>query len=278
MARCVPITDFRGRRRVLVRSDFGYAPKPEARPSDLIDEKVWHSLMTLPDDVAVRTSNHHGTTLAQLDELSYAWLRSTRMPPYRERMSPVMLDAYDEIQASIYTCLTGFYRFSVGGMRNVLELVAIGCWAEVCGKKKEFQNWKRGKIPLSLGMACDGLIGGAVSLESHLKATVNDSLFSHKSPMTQAGYVRRIFSGISEYAHSRPKFTDSHFRESNGPIYVKSAFDHVAWIHFETMAIAYVLAVIARPQMRVSPKIRDLFADTDRVRSRVTRAAFMHLT
>jgi hypothetical protein len=66
-------------------------------------------------------------------------------------------------------------------------------------------------------------------------------------------YVRRIFSGLSEFAHSRPNYNDSHFRESNGPIYVKSAFNHVAWIHFETIAVAYVLAIIARPKMRVSP-------------------------
>lgn len=67
-------------------------------------------------------------------------------------------------------------------------------------------------------------------------------------------------------------------RESNGPIYVESAFEHVAWMHFETIALAYVLALIARPKMRISTKVRELFEDTDRVRSRVTRAAFAHLS
>jgi hypothetical protein len=283
MPRYLPITDFRARRRVLVRSDFAIAEAPQPRPTDLIDKNAWHSIVTLPDDVAIRTSNHHGTTLAQLNELSTAWLFSIRMPPHREQMSPVMLDAHDEMQAAIYNCLTGYYRFSVGGMRNVLELVAIGCWAEVCGKKKEFLEWRKAKIPLGLGTACDGLMRGAASLESHLKATVNDSLFSHKNTAAkglaaEGGYVRRIFSGLSEFAHSRPTFTDSDFRKSNGPIYVKSAFNHVAWIHFETIAIAYVLALIARPKMRVSPTIRALFADTSRVKSRVTRAAFIHLS
>src|ERR1700761_4800947 len=126
MPRYLPPSDFRARRKVLARSDFGIAPGSEPRPSDLIDKKVWQSLVILPEDVAIRTSNHQGTTLAQLDELSSAWVFSTRMPPYRERMSPVMLDSNDEIQAALYNCLTGYYRFSVGGMRNVLELVAIG--------------------------------------------------------------------------------------------------------------------------------------------------------
>ena len=132
MSRYLPITDFRARRRILVRSDFGIAEKAQPRPADLVDEKVWRSIVTLPDDVAIRTSNHHGKTLAQLNELNSAWILSIRMAPYREKMSPAMLEAYDEMQAAIYNCLTGYYRFSVGGMRNVLELVAIGCWAEVC--------------------------------------------------------------------------------------------------------------------------------------------------
>jgi hypothetical protein len=283
MPRYLTNTDFRARRRVLIRSDFALAEGPEPLPEDLIDKTVWRGIVTLPDDVAIRTSNHHGTTLAQLNELSSAWIFSMRMPPHRERVSPVMLDAYDEMQASIYNCLTGFYRFSAGGMRNVLELVAIGCWAEVCGKKQEFRHWQKGKLELGLGRACDGLMAATASLEAHLKATVNDTLFAQKNASAkglaaQGGCVRRIFSSISDFAHSRPQYTDSHFRKSNGPIYVKSAFNHVAWIHFETVALAYVLVLIGRPKMRISPTIRKLFADTNRVRSKATRAAFIHLS
>lgn len=237
MSRYLPITDFRARRQILVRGDFGLAEKRQPPPSNLIEKKVWRSIVTLPDDVAIRTSNHHGKVLAQLDDLRSAWTFSTRLPPYRESMSPVMLDANDEIQAALYNCLTRFYRFSVGGMRNVLELVAIGCWAKVCGKKEEFRDWRKGKLQLGLGTACDGLIAGAVSLETHLKSTVNDTLFAHKNSAArgiaiQGGYVRRVFSGLSEFAHSRPNYNDSHFRESNGPIYVESA--SITWPGFNS--------------------------------------------
>ena len=61
----LPLTDFRARRTVLIRRDFGYAPKPAPPPSDMIDEETWASVATLPDDVAVRTSDHHGTTIKQ---------------------------------------------------------------------------------------------------------------------------------------------------------------------------------------------------------------------
>ena len=104
-----------------------------------------------------------------------------------------MLDANDEIQAALYNCLTGYYRFSVGGMRNVLELVAIGCWAEVCGRKKELRDWRKGKLQLGLGTACDGLIAGAAPLESHLKSTVNDTLFLHTRIRPRGDcYARRL--------------------------------------------------------------------------------------
>ncbi len=120
------------------------------------------------------------------------------MYPHRNFIDPVMLDAHDEIRAAIFTALTGYYRFSIGGMRNVLELLAIGCWAQVCGEKQRFRDWRKGKSGLSLGQACDGLIRGAAALETHLKSAVNDSLFDQKSATSEGGFVRRAFSGISD--------------------------------------------------------------------------------
>ena len=277
MSRRLPLKDFRGRRKVLVRSDFAYAPKPFRRPSDRIDQETWDSLVVLPDDVAIRTSNHHGVTLRQLDELSYAWITSTSTYPQRNLVDPVMLDAHDDIKAAIFTALTGYYRFSIGGMRNVLELLAIGCWAQVCGEKQKFKHWRKGRITLSLGQACDGLIGGASALQSHLKSAVNDTLFDQKTLTSEGGFVRRTFSGISEYSHSRPGHTHGDLWESNGPIYVPAAFNHVTWIHFETIALSYVLAMLAKPKMRVLPVMSKLFADDKRIKSRVTRAAFDYL-
>jgi hypothetical protein len=51
-----------------------------------------------------------------------------------------------------------------------------------------------------------------------------------------------------EFSHSRPGHADSDMRESNGPIYVASAFKHVAWMQFETLGLCFVLLLIARPR------------------------------
>jgi hypothetical protein len=66
-------------------------------------------------------------------------------------------------------------------------------------------------------------------------------------------------------------------RESNGPIYVRSAFNHVAWMQFEAMGLCLVLLLIARPKQHLPGPAIELLEDVKRVKSRVTRAAFEFL-
>jgi hypothetical protein len=188
-----------------------------------------------------------------------------------------MLEAGDDFQAATYNALTGFYRLSVAALRSALELTAIGTWAQVCGKQKEFRTWRSGKFPLSFGEACDGLSGATTPLRAHLRATVNDSLFDQRNSTDEGGFARRIYSGISEFSHSRPGHADSDMRESNGPIYVASAFKHVAWMQFETLGLCFVLVLLARPKQRLPEPATELFRDVKRLKSRVTRAAFEFL-
>jgi len=150
-------TDFRAKRIVLTRKDFVYAPKPAARPTDPIDKPTWKSIVTLPDDVAIRTSNHHGTTLKQLNDLCSCWIES--LGNRREILFPTMLDANDDFQSATYSALTGFYGLSITALRSALELVTIGTWAQICGKRQEFRKWRKGTLTLSFKEGCDGLIG-----------------------------------------------------------------------------------------------------------------------
>ncbi len=274
MPKPLPLTDFRSRRTVLVRSDFGYAPKPAPRPSDIIDEETWDSILTLPDDVAVRTSNYHGTTIRQLHDLWGAWIEC--VGEKQDSMFSVMLESGDDFQAATYAAVTGFYRLSVAALRSALELTAIGAWAQVCGKHKEFRSWRSGKLPLSFGQACDGLFGSTPALRAHLQTTVGDSLFDQRNPTDEGGFARRIYSDISGFSHSRPGHADSDMRESNGPIYVASAFKHVAWMQFETLGLCFVLLLIARPKQVLPEPAIELFRDVKQVKSRVTRAAFQY--
>ena len=63
-------------------------------------------------------------------------------------------------------------------------------------------------------------------------------------------------------------------RKSNGPIYVPSAFNYSMWIQTEVIGLLFVLLLIANPNIRFNRVVVDLLADTSKVKSRVTRAAF----
>ena len=258
-----------------MRADFADAPKAEPPPSDVIDEGTWKSIVMLPDDVAVRTSNYHGTTLRQLNDFWEAWIESRGS--VNGSLATAMLDAADEFQSATYAALTGFYRLSIAALRSALELVAIGTWAEVCHKDEEFQLWRDGTGTLSFATACDGLIAATESLRRKLRDAVGDSLFDQKDSTSEGGFARRLFSGISDFSHSRPGRTDGDMRGSNGPIYVRSVFEHAAWIHFEVIGLCFVLALVARRKLVVPPSVIELFGDETRVQSRVTRAAFAEL-
>lgn len=272
MPKSLPLKDFRARRIVLTRSDFAYAPGPALRPSDVIDKATWRSITVLPDDVAIRTSNHHGTALEQLHDLFGAWIEC--FGNTQDCMQPVILDASDDLQAATYNALVGYYRLSIAALRSALEIVTIGAWGETRGKSKEFVHWRNGRYAASFGMACDGLIRAADSLEAGLRTAVKDSLFDQRTPQSEGGFARRLYDGISDFAHSRPGSTDSDMRESNGPIYVRSAFNHVAWMQFETLGLCFVLLLLARPKTSLPSAAIDLFRDAERLKSRVTRAAF----
>jgi hypothetical protein len=272
MPRFLTDSDFRARRRVLVKSDFALAEGPALRPSDKIDKATWNHIVTLADDVAIRTTNQHGKAIKQISDLTYEWL--IHSDEGDRIMLPVMLDAYDDFEAALYTAITGYYRLANSAMRSALELVTIGTWAKVCGKRNEFQNWQKGKIELSLGGACDGLIGATSVLRNALKTRVNDSLFDQKTSTTDGGCVRRTFNRISDFSHARPGFTDSSMRKSNGPIYVPRAFNHSIRMQTETIGLLFVLLLIGKPNTRFNQIVMNLFADRSKIKSRVTRAAF----
>lgn len=256
---------------MLTRRDFGYAPGAEMPPSDLIDRATWAGIVTLPDDVAIRTSNHHGRTLARLYDVWRAWVEC--IGEAQDALFSGMLDAGDDFQSATYAALTGFYRPSISALRSALELMTISTWAQVCGKAAEYQAWRRGNSTVSFRQACDGLIGATKALRERLWLAVNDTLFDQKTADNEGGFARRIYNKMSGFSHARPGYSDGDIRGSNGPIYVQSAFSHVAWVQFETYGLCFVLYLLGRTDAKVSQPVIDMFSDVERLKSRVTRAA-----
>jgi len=67
MSKKLALTDFRAVRVVLEPEDFALGgDEPDPPPSDLIAAETWSGITVLPDDVAIRTSDHNGLALGEV--------------------------------------------------------------------------------------------------------------------------------------------------------------------------------------------------------------------
>ena len=111
-------------RTLLPDEAFALVNGPRPGPTDLVAGDVWNGIMHLPDDVAITTSNHHGSQLAFLYSLWGDWLEA--MGDEHDELFTGMLDAADCFQSSTFDSLHGYYRSALANLRSALELVAIG--------------------------------------------------------------------------------------------------------------------------------------------------------
>lgn len=156
MAKQLALTDFRAVRRVLEPEDFALgAEQPDPPPSDSISEESWTGIMSLPDDVAIRTSDHNGKALGQVYWLWGKWIEAIGETSEVPMFDP-MLDAGDDLQSSMFNALHGYYRAAFAGLRNVLEAVTIGTCGTLAGSP-QYANYRAGSTEFSFGNACDQL-------------------------------------------------------------------------------------------------------------------------
>jgi len=243
----LPPSDFRAVRIVLEPDDFALGgDEPDPPPSDLISKKAWSGIMNLPDDVAIRTSDHNGKALGEAYWLWARWIEATGET--EDALLAPMLDANDDLQASTFDALHGYYRTGFSALRNVLELMTIG----VCGALSntlQYTSWRNGSAEFKFGTACDQLSRepSVDAFNRSMRAAGHQSLWDAKCGALPGGYGRRLYKDLCNYAHSRPGFTDADLRSSNGPIYVGRAF--LDWYHayLRTTSLCSILMFLARP-------------------------------
>lgn len=282
MARRLETSDFRAVRYILEPEDFLLGPdEPDPSPSDPIEPRIWGGITTLPTDVAIRTSDHHGRLLKLLYDLWAAWLKAIGDPETPDQIFYPMLDAADDFRAATFNALHGFYRQSFDCLRSSLELVAIGAYCQVFNKPDDFQQWRAGQLELGLGRACDNLMRARVvrPLNTYLAALLNDSLFEQRGNTNglQPGWARRLFADLSQYAHSRPGFTNGDMWQSNGPVYVPDSFIRTATMQFETYALCYSLVKLARANFSLPEDALQLFQSESVRPMKIAYATYSYL-
>jgi hypothetical protein len=133
--------DFRSARRKLSKESFAYAVGPELAPTDLIEEKVWDGITFLPDDVMLRTSDHHGSQLKVMRDIWGDWIECIGKD--QDIVWNTMLDSDDELQACTFNLLCGCYRVAASCLRSALELNLFGTYFQLSSKKNDFDKWKK---------------------------------------------------------------------------------------------------------------------------------------
>lgn len=261
MPKPLPLDDFRAVRIVLVDDDFALVPEGPGRPPrDLIDSETWNSIVTLPDDVSVRTSNDYGHLLRGMDRCWEAWIDSLAMR--RDPIESAILDAADEFHASTHNSLHGFYRQAFGCLRNALETIVVATYCQVTGQRQLYTEREAGKARIEFRKACDGLVSASrlAVLHTRLRQELGDSIFDQrKGNADKGGWARRLFSDLSEYEHSRPNFRNADMWESNGPVFSPTAFTQLGAGFFDTAALCFLMVKMARPRFALPEKSKEIW-------------------
>jgi hypothetical protein len=254
----LPDDDFRSRRFVLEPNDFALGPdEPDGPACDLIDQETWRSITSLQDDVSVRTSNEHGSSLKKMWGFWSEWscvvgaLQELTTNVAKSPLCTVACDAGDEFQSSICNALVGFYRVAFSCLRNILENMSIGLELELRANPTLFESWLNGGAELGFGWAADLLPSNARVrvIEAHCLKSCGDSFFRQRNPPDNGGLARRLFKRLSKFTHGAPGFTDGDVRNSNGPIFVPGIFLNWEICFRMTYAIALFEAKIGQPRL-----------------------------
>jgi len=255
--KALPSSDFRAMRYMLEDDDFASVSGEYPGPIDLIDKHTWKSIVALPDDVSIRTSDKYGPQLGQMWKFWGMWPRvvgGIQHLTKNDEDFPTAIaacDSTDEFQAGTYAVLVGYYRVAYSCLRNVLERVTIATQLALSSNANDIEAWKAAEERIKLGWAADLLPRTPLinALEKHLQTTIGDTLFS-QSPK---GFVRRLFVQFSKYTHGASGFADADLRQSNGPIFLPKTFLDWCVAALKTYSIALHELKLAHPGLKKLP-------------------------
>jgi len=249
MTKPLPITDFRAVRHVLEPRDFALGDdEDDPPPSDQVDSKIWARIMNLPDDVAIRISDHNGTRLRLLYDLWGEWVEAVGDPErQQDELFGCMLDANDCFQCANFDLLHGFYRAAISNLRTVLELVMIGTFGNLHPDNTEYVSWKKGSGERMGFSRCRS------QLHDICKGTKIEWLFA------KTAFPALTYADLCRFTHARPDATDGALWQSNGPVYNGEAILKTFKLSLDVYSTCYLLVKIGRPDFIVPENSKILF-------------------
>jgi hypothetical protein len=264
MSHPVPLDDFRALRYVLDTDEFAVSSgKPDPPPFDLIKAEDWENLMHLASDVSIRTSSWRGSIISSLLRLSDDWSSLIEVARIEEPLFQMMLSVSDDLSASIFNLVHGYYRQAASALRSALELVVIGADCQQRGGLLEIEAWRSGAKKLRLGTSCERILSEAKArqLDMELLRQFGKGLLGNGDPSKGGwpGWTRELFRELSYFTHSRPGFTDGDLWSSNGPVFVKGAIDRVTDLFQQAFSVGLLVTKIGAPDLKFPESAKSLW-------------------
>ena len=252
-------SDFRRLRRYLAPHLFAWPDEDEPDtyplPTDLVPEEKWDHLMTLPTDVALKSSSYEGSAISRLATLDSDWIFSWPQPGEAHFMEEVSLLAGEEFNALVFNALHGYYRQAIGCLRNALETLMVAAGFAVTGNQELFNRWRNGERQIGFGQARAWVRDSAAGRQVESDAAPHSVFGDGDSSWARSRYAR-----LCAYTHSQAGYNNADFWESNGPIFVPSALLVVEQEFRETLALSYFLLRLGWPEYRAGPGPQDIMA------------------
>lgn len=244
--------DFRRIRRYLAPHLFAWPDDDESGtyppPSDLIPEENWDHVMTLPTDVALKSSSYEGSAIARLATLETQWIYSwpeVGTAPFIEEAS-LLVD--EEFDALVFNALHGYYRQAISCLRNALETMMTAAALAVTNNHELFDRWRKGEERIGFRRARRWLRDSTEGAEIDGDIAPHSVFGDDDSSWTNSRYAR-----LCSYAHSQGGYNNADFWESNGPIFVPRALCVVEQEFRETLALCYLLLRLGWPTYQAGP-------------------------
>lgn len=234
----LPEGDFRRARRYLAPWLFagGEEGTTYPPPSDLMTEDRWDNVMTLPTDVALKTSSYEGTAAGRLAELHSDWIFSWPEVGTAPFMDEACLVAGEEFDALVFNALHGYFRQAIGCLRNALEVMTVAAGLAVTANPTLFTEWRERGEEITFGQA-----------RAWLRDSTDGKRLDAEMPGDRAisgetAWLARRYRQLCAYAHSRSGYNNVDMWEgSNGPIFVPQSLYSVEREFRETLALSYLL-------------------------------------
>jgi hypothetical protein len=259
----LPESDFRRVRSYLAphvfatwRMDDPDEPDVWPFPTDLISKDDWDGFMTLPTDVALKTTSYEGSWASQVHRLASDWIGECPMDP---ASAPFMhgpsLTAYEEFDAVVFNAVHGYFRQALGCLRNVLETMSAAAAMAVTNNTTKFNAWQNGADEIPMREARP-LLRDSPEGRRMDAAVAPSSIFGNDS----THWIKRRYAELCAYTHGAPGKNNVDFWQSNGPIFVRDALPVVEAELRETLALAYLLLKIGWSNYAPTDGVRNLLS------------------